>query len=96
MPFTTGRPPRAGPRKQIIMDKTSDHERGLYRKYLVKRLDDRAGKHRYCEYYVLDLMHDKFAAPALDAYASACEVEYPQLAADLRAKAVAVRGRVHG
>jgi hypothetical protein len=35
---------------------------------------------------VLDLKHDRFAGPALRAYADACEAEYPLLARDLRAK----------
>lgn len=43
-------------------------------------------KHYGCEYFVLDLAHDKFAAPALEAYADACEKEYPLLAADIRSK----------
>lgn len=64
--------------------------KGLYRKYDVIRTDgtSNAGcKHEYCEYYVLDLDHDRYASYALYAYANACEVEYPQLARDLRAKA---------
>jgi hypothetical protein len=62
----------------------NDYQRGLYRKYHVERLNDPTGKHKDCQYYVLDLAHDKFAGPALRAYAYACEVEYPSLAADLR------------
>jgi hypothetical protein len=63
---------------------------GLYHKYMVRRRDGRSArgeKHDGCEYFVLDLTHDKFAAPAVLAYAEACESEYPALAADLRAKA---------
>lgn len=65
-----------------------DHEcgwkaHGVYRKYLVKRLKDREGKHRRCEFFVLDLDHDEFAGPALRAYATACAEKFPQLAADL-------------
>jgi hypothetical protein len=41
-------------------------------------------KHDRCRYYVLDLDHDKFAGPALRAYAAACAAEFPALAADLR------------
>lgn len=63
----------------------SDHERGIYRKFRVERLNDPAGKHRDCRYYVLDLEHDAFAGPALRAYADACAAEFPALAADLRA-----------
>ena len=71
----------------------SDQERGLYRKYRVERLNDPIGKHSGCEYYVLDLMHDKHAAPALLAYAASCEAEFPALAGDLRDKARAVLRR---
>ena len=67
----------------------SDKTRGLYSKFTVSRADGSSsdgGKHQNCEYFVLDLMHDPFAVPALKAYADACEGEYPLLAADLRAK----------
>jgi len=64
----------------------SDQVRGLYRKYHVERLHDKTGKHRNCEYFVLDLDHDKHALAALRAYADSCEAEYPLLAADLRGK----------
>ena len=60
---------------------------GIYRKYLVKRLRDREGKHRRCEYFVLDWKHDPFAVPAARAYADACETQYPELAKDLRENA---------
>lgn len=66
-----------------------DKTRGLYGKFVVKRTDglsEYGMKHYGCEYFVLDLMHDKFAAPALKAYADACEKEYPLLAADIRSK----------
>ncbi len=66
-----------------------DKARGLYRKFEVNRTDGTSGpgqKHYGCEYFVLDLSHDKFAAPALKAYADACEQEYPLLAADIRSK----------
>jgi hypothetical protein len=46
---------------------------------------DPPAKHAGCRYYVLDLDHDTFAAPALRAYADACAAEFPALAADLRA-----------
>ena len=59
---------------------------GIYRKYSVKRLGDKAKKHAKCEYFVLDWKHDPFAVPAALAYASACETEYPELAADLRSQ----------
>jgi hypothetical protein len=60
---------------------------GLYNKFRVERTDGKSApgqKHDGCEYFVLDLDHDVFAIPALDAYADACEGEYPALAKDLR------------
>lgn len=60
-----------------------DRERGLYEKYRVERLNDPAGKHNNCRYFVLDLTHDKHAGPALQAYARSCLREYPALADDL-------------
>lgn len=67
-----------------------DRTRGLYDKFWVQRTDgksERGKKHFRCEYFVLDLDHDKYAIPALRAYAEHCQAEYPQLAADLFAKA---------
>ena len=61
----------------------SDQERGLYQKYLVKRLNDPTGKHTDCPYFVLDIKHDLHSRVALAAYIASCEAEYPQLAADL-------------
>lgn len=58
-------------------------------KYKVERTDGSTqpgGKHAACPYFVLDLVHDKFAATALRAYADACEAEYPLLARDVRQK----------
>jgi hypothetical protein len=63
-----------------------DKNRGLYGKYFVERTDGSSasgGKHHNCEYFVLDLTHDKHAPAALRAYAESCKDEYPQLAADL-------------
>lgn len=71
-----------------------DPTRGLYDKFTVTRNDDtdmEGGKHEGCEYFVLDLDHDKHAPPALEAYAASCEAEYPLLARDLRKKALAMR-----
>lgn len=66
----------------------SDMAKGLYRKYIVRRTDDPAGlgKHCDCDYFVLDMTHDKFAIPAITAYANSCADDYPLLAEDLRAK----------
>lgn len=61
----------------------SDEKRGLYQKYEVKRLNDPEDKHLDCEYFVLDLEHDKFSRAALIAYAGACKAEFPNLAVDL-------------
>lgn len=68
------------------MKDAPDEEKGIYRKYYVKRLNDPMLKHAGCEYFVLDLVCDKFAKPALLAYADACEEEFPELARDLREK----------
>lgn len=62
---------------------------GLYTKFTVVRNDgssEPGAKHDGCEYFVLDLTHDPFATDAIRAYANACELEYPALARDLRAK----------
>lgn len=66
-----------------------DPTRGLYGKFLVERVDGSSapgGKHDGCDYFVLDITHDKFAKAALVAYAEACKEEYPLLAADLLTK----------
>jgi len=62
----------------------SDKNLPLYGKYRLERHDP-SGKHKNCFYFVLDLDHDKFALPALDAYAKVCKSEYPELARDLEA-----------
>lgn len=65
----------------------NDTERGLYRKYKVERTDGssgKGGKHERCEYFILDLEHDKHAKAALKAYAESCAKEFPELAKDLR------------
>lgn len=59
--------------------------RGIYRKFNIERTDgDPTGKHQACNYFVLDLIHDEFAIPALRAYAKACAKKHPQLAKDIR------------
>lgn len=60
---------------------------GLYQKFTVTRSDgtsEEGEKHHKCEYFVLDLTHDKFAPNALMAYYTACKKEYPLLAKDLK------------
>lgn len=66
--------------------KVEDVERGVYKKFEVRRIDGRSNlgeKHEKCEYFVLDLTHDPHAKPALMAYAESCRTQYPQLAEDL-------------
>lgn len=69
----------------------SDAARGLYQKYRVERMDGISlpgRRHADCEYFVLDLTHDKHAKAALLAYAESCKAEYPVLSHDLRATAI--------
>lgn len=67
----------------------SDHvedERGLFQKFVVLRKDGSSApgaKHGDCQYFVLDLNHDKHARAAIAAYVEDCRDEHPQLAADL-------------
>jgi hypothetical protein len=61
-------------------------QQGLFRKFVVTRTDGSdkpGGKHENCEYFVLDVGHDKHAPAALWAYAQACKDTHPDLAADL-------------
>lgn len=67
---------------------SNDTERGLYRKYDVKRTDgstDKGRRHEFCAFFVLDLEHDEFALDALRAYARAARKTHPELARDIRA-----------
>jgi hypothetical protein len=71
-----------------------DKKRGLYRKYKVERMDggtDEGQKHEHCEFFVLDLTHDKHARLALFAYADSCRKEYPKLATDITKKAMEMK-----
>jgi hypothetical protein len=64
----------------------SDPTKGVIRKYEVSRTDGSSqpgGKHERCSYFVLDLEHDEFSIPALEAYAVACKAKFPALAQDL-------------
>lgn len=66
-----------------------DKTRGLYEKFKVERIDgssESGGKHEGCDYFVLDLTHDKHSLPALQAYITSCRNDYPLLAADLAEK----------
>lgn len=63
-------------------------QQGLFRKFDVRRTDGSdapGGKHHGCRYYVLDLTHDQHAPAAMRAYAAACAVTHPLLAADIAA-----------
>lgn len=64
----------------------NDTQKGLYDKYKVERTDGRSGpggKHERCEYFVLDLEHDKHAKAALRAYAKSVRKQHPDLAKDI-------------
>ena len=77
----------------------NDKTTGLYQKYLVKRTGGKSGmveKHDGCEYFVLDLTHDKHAIKALISYANSCRVEYPELAKDLREIVVTMTTKKQG
>lgn len=76
-----------------------DTKRGLYEKFAVIRTDGSScegGKHYECEYFVLDLMHDPFALPALITYAMMCRKKYPALSKDLDKKIVEMQQRFSG
>lgn len=64
-----------------------DKARGLYNKFRVERTDGssaKGGKHEGCEYFVLDMDHDRHAIPALLAYAKSCGKDgYRELAVDI-------------
>jgi hypothetical protein len=59
--------------------------RGLYRKFNVSRVSDPAGKHRECEYFVLDWDHDPYTPYAILEYAK--HIRDRQFAGELIAKA---------
>lgn len=73
-----------------------DPTRGLYGKFFVERTDGKSApgqKHHGCEYFILDLDHDKHAIAALRAYYLSCRKEYPLLADDLLDKIAAMEKR---
>lgn len=66
-----------------------DNTKGLYDKFRVERADganEPGRKHHGCQYFPLDLTHDRHAVPAILAYARSCEAENPTLAGELRQK----------
>jgi hypothetical protein len=74
-----------------------DRTRGLYGKFFVERTDGTSApgeKHSGCEYFVLDLHHDKHAIAALRAYLLSCRKEYPALADDLTDKLAEMEERL--
>ncbi len=62
-------------------------KKGLHNKFTVSRVDGQDqkddDKHFKCDYFVLDLTHDRHALPALHAYAKSVLDEKPELAIDL-------------
>ena len=80
----------SGDKAVPVVATPSDRSLGLYNKFHVQRIDGRddiGEKHYGCDYFVLDITHDRHAIAALFAYADSCETEYPLLAKDVRAKA---------
>lgn len=69
-----------------VGESVNQQRAGVYRKFNVSRTDGRdlAGGDRHgAEYFVLDVTHDRFAKPALAAYAAACRGDYPSLSDDM-------------
>ena len=62
--------------------KTLTNGRGLYTKFVAVRTHE-SPRHQDCEYFVLDVSHDSYALPALEAYMNACKETEPLLANDL-------------
>jgi hypothetical protein len=63
-------------------------EQGIFKKFHVARTDGsdlEGGKHADCQYFVIDITHDKYAPAAMQAYALACGLTHPQLAKDIEA-----------
>lgn len=74
-----------------------DTMRGLYKKFRVERTDGRSApgeKHHGCDYFILDMMHDRHALAAIAAYVASLDEagEYPGLAHDLREKYLQTEG----
>lgn len=72
-----------------MSDPVQPDPRGLHAKFFVARTDgssEPGGKHHECDYFVLDMVHDKHAKAAIAAYAADCRQDHPALAADLTAR----------
>ncbi|KZL33174.1 MULTISPECIES: hypothetical protein [Rhodococcus] len=68
---------------------TGTNSAGLTDKYIVRRVDGsdaEGGRNFGRRYFVLSYDSDPHARAALAAYAASCETDYPELAADLRAR----------
>ncbi|WP_209448779.1 hypothetical protein [Rhodococcus qingshengii] len=68
---------------------TGTNPAGLTDKYIVRRVDGsdtEGGRNFGRRYFVLSYDSDLHARTALTAYAASCETDYPELAADLRAR----------
>lgn len=79
-----------GEKPTSMMDPPPTPPKGLYNKFTVTRNDGRDApgeKHHGCEYFVLDLTHDKYARKAARAYAQWTRHLNQELSDDLRAKA---------
>lgn len=59
-----------------------DVDKGMFNKYEVKRIDGKSDREN-CQYFVLDLCHDPYAKPALQAYIDALPQEFELLKNDL-------------
>ncbi len=63
---------------------TDYNQPGLQPRYLVHKVNDSAGKHKACRYFVLDPQHDPIARAALARYAQVARAEgHAELADDL-------------
>jgi len=74
------------PNVEIDPAKNDGTNKGIYEKYIVLRSNGSSGpggKHEKCRYFVLDLIHDEFSRPAIDAYKASCREKFPELADDL-------------
>lgn len=62
-------------------------QQGLYDKFAVVRKDGKV-KHRYCDYFVLDMSHDPHAKKAMVSYVASLERagDHPLLAQELTDK----------
>ena len=65
-----------------------DRRNKLQQKYYVERIDGRdlsGGDRVDSKYFVLDYIHDPYSIAALEAYAFACNEDFPNLSEEIRA-----------